>query len=146
MLRQFVRKPYDFDEFRRQIDQMWRARRFQSRLRILPWLRRLAQLDRSWISEAEERRVAGIIDSMTPEERKSPYLIDIPGRRRRVALGAGVDPSEVLWVVERFDTMAAFTRQFESMGIVDRFQFFARAFRQELAILCRKPTDGPSST
>ena len=41
---------------------------------------------------------------MTPDERRNPHLIDI-SRRRRIATGAGVDPSDVSGLVKQFDAI-----------------------------------------
>ena len=38
--------------------------------------------------------MVGIIDSMTPQERRNPKVID-PSRRNRIASGAGVQAQEV---------------------------------------------------
>ena len=44
-------------------------------------------------ADGEVRRIQGIIDSMTAQERANPHLIDI-SRRRRIASGAGVDQGD----------------------------------------------------
>ncbi len=52
------------------------------------------------------RKQQGIIDSMTPAERRNPALIDI-ARRRRIAVGSGVETSDVAGLVKQFHQMAA---------------------------------------
>ena len=56
--------------------------------------------------DQEVKRIQGIIDSMTPAERRDPTLIDIP-RRWRIASGSGVDPADVSGLVKQFDAMAS---------------------------------------
>src|SRR4051812_40984264 len=84
-------KSFDLDDLRRQITE----------------LKRSGSID----ADGEVQRIQGIIDSMTPAERRDPHLIDIP-RRRRIAAGAGVDPSDVSGLVKQFDGMAAAVKQF----------------------------------
>jgi signal recognition particle subunit SRP54 len=72
-------------------------------------------------ADGEVKRIGGIIDSMTLDERKDPHLIDI-SRRRRIAAGAGVDPSDVSGLVKQFDAMAAFVKQMASMSMLDKIR------------------------
>ena len=56
--------------------------------------------------EQDMKRLFGIIDSMTPEERRNPTKMIDQSRRRRIAAGAGVEPHEVNELVKQFDAMA----------------------------------------
>jgi signal recognition particle subunit SRP54 len=58
---------------------------------------------------------------MTPEERRNPELIDI-SRRRRIAAGSGVDPSEISQLVKQFDAMAAVVKQMAQMTMMDKLR------------------------
>ncbi len=72
-------------------------------------------------ADSEIQRIQGIIDSMTQLERSRPDLIDM-SRRRRIAAGAGVDPSDVSGLVKQFDAMAAFVRSMSSMSMLDKIR------------------------
>ena len=61
--------------------------------------------------ERDVRRVIGIIDSMTSEERLSPGQISDEGRRQRIAGGAGIALNEVDEFVKQFDGMSEMMRQ-----------------------------------
>jgi signal recognition particle subunit SRP54 len=50
------------------------------------------------------RRQMGIIDSMTPRERRRPDMID-GSRKRRIAAGSGVQLPEVNRLLKQFDHM-----------------------------------------
>jgi signal recognition particle subunit SRP54 len=50
------------------------------------------------------RRVEGIINSMTPEERANPAIIKA-SRKRRIAAGAGVQVQEVNRLLKQFEDM-----------------------------------------
>ena len=56
------------------------------------------------IDDRELARVEGIIRSMTTEERTDPMIID-GSRRRRIADGSGVSPSQVSQLIKQFRQM-----------------------------------------
>jgi signal recognition particle subunit SRP54 len=71
--------------------------------------------------EVALKRVQGMIDSMTKKERKDPDIIDA-GRRRRIAMGAGVQPHEVSQFLKQFDTVRALMKQMMSMSVWQRIK------------------------
>ena len=56
-------------------------------------------------TEGGMKRMIGIINSMTLEERHHPKIID-PSRRQRIASGAGVQTPEVNQLIKQFDMMS----------------------------------------
>mgnify|MGYP000928657959 FL=1 len=68
------------------------------------------------------RRLEGIIDAMTAEERKHPRVID-DTRCQRIAEGAGVEPYEVRELVTQFAGMAAVMQKMAGMGLRERMRF-----------------------
>jgi len=62
------------------------------------------------------RRVQGIIDSMTPEERRDPEHVLDESRLRRIAAGAGVEPQEVRDLARQFHGMAEIMDQLPGNG------------------------------
>jgi signal recognition particle subunit SRP54 len=73
-------------------------------------------------AEKDMKRLQGIIDSMTPEERRNPSKTIDTSRRRRIAAGAGVEPHEVNDLVKQFDGMADMMKQMATMSIRDRLR------------------------
>jgi signal recognition particle subunit SRP54 len=72
--------------------------------------------------ETDMNRLFGIIDSMTPEERRNPSrTVDQP-RRRRIARGAGVEAHEVSDLVKQFDGMASMMKGMAGLGMRERMQ------------------------
>jgi signal recognition particle subunit SRP54 len=69
--------------------------------------------------ERELRRLAGIIDSMTCEERRDPKSID-QGRRQRIAAGSGVEPTDVNELLTQFEAFVATRKQLQEIAIEDR--------------------------
>tara|TARA_B100001245_G_C22599906_1_gene297207 strand:- start:166 stop:570 length:405 start_codon:yes stop_codon:yes gene_type:complete len=72
-------------------------------------------------ADGEIGRIEGIINSMTPQERSSPDIIDM-NRRRRIASGSGTNASDVNQLLKQFDTMAGMMKQLSGMGVRQRMQ------------------------
>lgn len=71
--------------------------------------------------EVALKRVQGMIDSMTAEEKRNPDLVD-QSRRRRIATGAGVEPHEVKQFLGQFDQVRTLMRQMAKMSIWERMK------------------------
>jgi signal recognition particle subunit SRP54 len=71
--------------------------------------------------EVALRRVQGMIDSMTAEERRNPDLID-QSRRRRIAAGSGTEPHEIKQFLQQFDQVRTLMRQMAKMSIWERMK------------------------
>jgi signal recognition particle subunit SRP54 len=113
---------FDLDDFRKQIVNMKKMGSMRDLMSKIPGLSQMAQDQLDGIDADEEiKRIQGIIDSMTPAERSDPSLIDI-SRRRRIALGSGVDPSDVSGLVKQFDGMAAMVKQMAQMSMLDKLR------------------------
>ncbi len=112
---------FDLDDFRQQIIQMKKMGSVKELMGKIPGLSQMAGDLEGVDADGEVKRIQGIIDSMTPAERSDPHRIDIP-RRRRIAAGAGVDPSDVSSLVKQFDAMAAMVKQMASMSMMDKFR------------------------
>ncbi len=67
------------------------------------------------------KRIQGMIDAMTKEERRNPDVIDI-SRRRRIASGSGVEPHEVKQFLQQFDQVRVLMRQMAKMSMWDRLK------------------------
>ena len=68
------------------------------------------------------KRLFGIIDSMTPDERRNPSKTIDQSRRRRIAAGAGVEPHEVNELVKQFDAMAQMMTSMAGKGMRERMK------------------------
>jgi signal recognition particle subunit SRP54 len=113
---------FDLDDFRQQIVNMKKMGSMRELMSKIPGLNQMGLEELGGVDADEEiKRIQGIIDSMTPLERGDPSLIDIP-RRRRIAAGSGVDPSEVSQLVKQFDAMAGYVKQMAQMTMFDRIK------------------------
>jgi signal recognition particle subunit SRP54 len=111
---------FDLDDFRKQIGTMKKMGSMRDLMSKIPGMGQLGMENLGGIDADEEvKRIQGIIDSMTPAERRDPNLIDI-SRRRRIAAGSGVDPADVSGLVKQFDAMAAVVKQMAQMSMMDK--------------------------
>ena len=119
---QLAKGKFDLDDFRKQIVNMKKMGSMRDLMSKIPGLSQMALDDLGGIDADEEiKRIQGIIDSMTPDERSDPALIDI-SRRRRIAAGSGVDPADVSGLVKQFDAMAAVVKQMAQMSMLDKIR------------------------
>jgi signal recognition particle subunit SRP54 len=96
---------YTLDNFRKQLSQIDRLGPLQKVMGRIPGMSSLTEATGDVDPEKNVKRLFGIIDSMTPEERCAPSKF-IDGRRcRRIAAGAGVEPHEVNELIKQFDAM-----------------------------------------
>ncbi|MBX3619377.1 MAG: signal recognition particle protein [Rhizobacter sp.] len=73
-----------------------------------------ADMDRA---ERDVRRMEGIINSMTPLERRKPELLKAT-RKRRIAAGAGVQVQEVNRLLNQFEQMQGMMKKMKGGGLM----------------------------
>ncbi|MEK7874572.1 MAG: signal recognition particle protein, partial [Pseudomonadota bacterium] len=94
-------KGFDLEDFKQQIGQMKKMGGVAALLDKLPG--QLAQVaGNAQMDDKQMRRLEGIINSMTPQERTKPELIKA-SRKRRIATGAGVSVQEVNRLLAQFE-------------------------------------------
>ncbi|GAB6080048.1 signal recognition particle protein [Hydrogenophilus hirschii] len=96
-------KGFDLNDFREQIVQLRKMGGMTSLLDKMP--AQIAQMAGQLPAGSDDkmiRRIQGIIDSMTPEERARPEIIKAK-RKQRIAAGAGVTVQEVNRLLKQFD-------------------------------------------
>jgi signal recognition particle subunit SRP54 len=71
--------------------------------------------------EEAMKRVQGMVDSMTKEEKKNPDIIDM-SRRRRIATGSGTQPHEVKQFLQQFDQVRTLMREMSKMSMWQRLK------------------------
>ncbi len=111
---------FSLDDFRKQFEMLAKMGSMKDMLGMMPG--NFAQM----LPEGEDpeeavKRIRGMIDSMTKQERRDPDVIDI-GRRRRIAAGSGTEPHEVKQFLGQFDQVRTIMRQMANMSIVDRLK------------------------
>lgn len=110
-------KGFDLNDFKEQIGQMRKMGGMASLMDKLP--AQFAQAASQVAPGTEDkmvRRIEGIINSMTPDERAKPELIKA-SRKRRIATGAGVQVQEVNRLLNQFEQTQKMMKQFSKGGI-----------------------------
>ena len=108
------------ETFRTMMRQFKRLGPMQKVLGMIPGMGGMKDLMNQF-DESEMERFFGMIDSMTPDERRNPRVID-QSRRRRIAAGSGVEPHEVNELVKSFDGMASMMKEMSGLGMRDRMR------------------------
>ena len=97
-------KGFDLEDFKQQIVQMKKMGGVASLMDKLP-AQLVGQVDPSKLQDDRQfKRVVGIINAMTPQERKKPELIKA-SRKRRIAAGAGTNVQAVNQLLNQFEQM-----------------------------------------
>jgi signal recognition particle subunit SRP54 len=111
---------FTLDDFRKQLAQVTRLGPMQKLMGLIPGMGGLNEMLGDVDPEEDLKRLFGIIDSMTPEERRQPTKKIDQSRRRRIAAGAGVEPHEVNDLVKQFDAMSQVMTQMAGKGLRER--------------------------
>ncbi len=110
-------KSFDLDDFKAQMSQMRNMGGMASLMDKLP--AQLSGMAGQMSGEAGDkaiRRIEGIINSMTPLERRKPELIKAT-RKRRIAMGAGVQVQEVNRLLNQFEETQKMMKMFSKGGM-----------------------------
>jgi len=96
-------KDFDLEDFKAQIAQMKKMGGLAALADKLPGnLAQLAQQGSPGMDDRAIRRIEGIINAMTPQERARPEILKA-SRKRRIAAGAGVPVQEVNRLLGQFE-------------------------------------------
>lgn len=112
--RKFVEGEFNLDDFREQIRRLRAMGSLQDLMSMLPGklggALQVQEMDESSILALE-----AIIDSMTPEERQRPSIIN-GSRRRRIARGSGRSVQEVNALLKQYSMMKKMAKAFKGKG------------------------------
>jgi signal recognition particle subunit SRP54 len=104
-------------DFRNMMGQMKKLGPMQSILKMIPGMGKISEMmnGQDIDPENEMKQLEGIIDSMTPQERENPELIDI-SRRRRIAAGSGTNPADINKILKDFSQMSVAMQKMAGMN------------------------------
>jgi signal recognition particle subunit SRP54 len=74
-----------------------------------------AQLKNVKVDENQFKKILAVINSMTPEERRNPRIINM-SRKKRIAKGSGTSISDVNRVLKRYEEMRKMMRKLKGMA------------------------------
>lgn len=93
---------FDFEDFKKQLEQIKKMGNLKDLMGMIPGMgKAMKDVD---ISDDSFKGVEAIIDSMTPQERANPDIID-QSRRKRIAKGSGKDIAEINAFMKQFEQM-----------------------------------------
>src|SRR5713226_2119673 len=106
---------FDLEDFLNAMRQMKRMGSLRSIMEMLPGFNKLTSME--GVEEALEgdalKHIKPLILSMTPEERRTPDILN-GSRKRRVARGSGTTPQDVNQLLVQFNEMRTMIRQVSS--------------------------------
>lgn len=110
-------KSFDLEDFKTQMLQMRKMGGVGALMDKMP--AQLANMANNVNPEAGDkalRRIEGIINAMTPQERRKPELLKA-SRKRRIAAGAGVQVQDVNRLLNQFEEMQKMMKMFSKGGM-----------------------------
>jgi signal recognition particle subunit SRP54 len=108
---------FDFADFKAQLEAIKKMGNMKDMLSMIPGLgSKMKDID---INEDSFKGIEAMINSMTPEERADPDLID-GSRKKRIAKGSGKDIQEVNNFMKQFDQMRGMMKNMNKMGAFGR--------------------------
>ena len=111
-------KGFDLEDFKSQILTMRKMGGMSSLMEKMPGqIGQMAKGMEGAQAEKSVNRIEGIINSMTPAERRKPDIIKA-SRKRRIAAGAGVSVQEVNRMLKQFEEMQKMMKQFSKGGMM----------------------------
>lgn len=125
------RGEFSLDDFRSQLEQFRRPGLMQKMMGLIPGMGELRKMMSDSDTSQGMKQLIGVIDSMTPQERRNPKVID-PSRRRRIAQGAGVAPNVVNELVRQFEGMASLVKGMAGQDMGSRMKMMQEMQRGQM--------------
>lgn len=108
---------FDFADFKTQLEQIKKMGNMKDMLSMIPGVgSKLKDID---INDDSFKGIEAMINSMTPEERSNPDLID-GSRKKRIAKGSGKDILEVNNFMKQFEQMRDMMKNMNKMSMLTR--------------------------
>jgi signal recognition particle subunit SRP54 len=112
---------FTLGDFRDMMQKLRKPGLMTKMLTLMPGMGEVSKMMANADSEKEMRRLTGIVDSMTPEERRNPKLID-SSRRSRIAKGCGVQPNQISDLIKQFEMIGPMLQMATSGSIGDKMK------------------------
>jgi signal recognition particle subunit SRP54 len=110
-----VRGEFDLDDFLEQLQQLKQMGPISQLLDMIPGMGKLTQDLTPDVTDQQMKTIEAIISSMTPQERRSPRIINA-SRKRRIARGSGTTVMEVNDLLGQFRQMQRMMKQLTGGG------------------------------
>lgn len=125
---------FNFNDFLAQMDNMKKLGSMQSILSMMPGMGSMASAlkDVDLDNSREIKQIRAMVASMTPKERENPSLLN-GSRRKRIALGSGMEVADVNRVIKQFEGAAKMAKRFSGKrGMQDLMGLMNQAKRGRL--------------
>jgi len=114
---------FDFGDFKQQLEQIKKMGNLKDLMGMIPGVgKQIKDID---ISDDSFKGIEAMINSMTPQERADPDLID-SSRRKRIAKGSGKDISEVNAFMKQFEQMRDMMKNMNKMNMFGKMMGMKR--------------------
>jgi signal recognition particle subunit SRP54 len=114
--RKLQKAEFDLEDFRSQMRKIRKLGSMDSLLKLIPGMGKVRdQLQDAQVPEKELNRVEAIINSMTPQERRQPRIINA-SRKERIAGGSGNTVQDVNKLLKNFTQMQKMLKNFGGKG------------------------------
>jgi signal recognition particle subunit SRP54 len=110
-----VKGEFDLEDFRSQLQQLKQMGPITQLLDMIPGMSRLTADLAPDVTDKQMKVIEAIINSMTPEERHQPRIINA-SRKRRIAKGSGTTVMEVNDLLSQFRQMQRMMKQLTAGG------------------------------
>jgi signal recognition particle subunit SRP54 len=110
--KKLLKDQFTFEDFYTQIQQIKKMGNLKDLMGMIPGVgKAIKDID---ISDDAFKGIEAIINSMTPDERKTPDIIN-GSRRKRIASGSGTDIQQVNQLLKQFEEMRKMMKTFSKM-------------------------------
>lgn len=108
-------KRFDLEDLRDQLQQMQNMGGIGDMLDKLPGMGNMAQMAQSQVDNKMFTRMEAIINSMTPQERRNPDILN-GSRKRRITRGSGTEIQDLNRLLKQHKQMAKMMKRMKSKG------------------------------
>ncbi|WP_139556941.1 signal recognition particle protein [Methylotetracoccus oryzae] len=111
-------KGFDLNDYRDQLLQIKSMGGVAAMLDKLPGVAGMPKEAKDKVNDKEMVQQLAIINSMTPQERQSPDIIN-PSRKRRISMGSGTDVADLNRLLKQHDQMQKVMKKFKKGNIAN---------------------------
>ncbi len=109
-------KRFDLEDLRDQLQQMKNMGGMSSMLEKLPGMGNMAQMAEQANMTSQFSRMEAIIDSMTPDERRNPDILN-GSRKRRITRGSGTEIQDLNRLIKQHKQMSKMMKKMKGGGM-----------------------------
>ena len=120
LARRLKKQEFSLEDFKKQIVQMKKMGSFSQIMSLMPTGGPFKNISKVDIDDKKILHYEAIINSMTPQERERPKMIN-GSRRRRIAIGSGRPVSEVNQLLKQFLEMKKMMRKSQFQKLLSSF-------------------------